>query len=471
MTGSDIATPRRHGKARRAPPPPVDVEPSGLALLRTPLVQLQILLVLAVLLGGGGVAYGMRNLVIQLAAIAILAAHPALVWRFVREAPRMLLVLVLLSMALPLLQIVPLPPHLWQSLPGRELVIESRAIAGLDKSAWVPASVDSARSLVAFCGTLAPAAIIVIGSTLSRDAKARLGWTLVVAALGALALGVAQVSTGNTFGVLYPSRVEADVIYASFANRNSTGLFFVLAMILAMSLPLKQPRNWLLPLAIACALLALGTILTQSRSSMVVLAIAFALVALRAAFAFLQMRQGGERVRTNPALIMAAGFGVLVVIAGVLSLTMGGRASDSLSRFSTLEVDRLEMWDDGAYATQTYWPVGSGMGTFDEVFQVHESLEYVSPRRAGRMHNDHLEVALEAGLAGVLLIAGWLIWIAQASLRGQSQTGRWLRLGAGVGLAGIALQSVLDYPLRNQTLLCVAALLVVLLVQTRGQRA
>ena len=59
-----------------------------------------------------------------------------------------------------------------------------------------------------------------------------------------------------------------------------------------------------------------------------------------------------------------------------------------------------------------------------------------------------------------------LVWCAHAALFGRYDT-HWMRLGAGLGIACIAAQSVLDYPLRNQTLLCVAALLVVLLCEKR----
>jgi hypothetical protein len=47
----------------------------------------------------------------------------------------------------------------------------------------------------------------------------------------------------------------------------------------------------------------------------------------------------------------------------------------------------------------------------------------------------------------------------------------WSGVGAGMAVGAIALQSLLDYPLRNQTLLCVAGVLVVLLVIRRERSA
>ena len=125
------------------------------------------------------------------------------------------------------------------------------------------------------------------------------------------------------------------------------------------------------------------------------------------------------------------------------------------------------MWEDAAFAAREYWPVGSGMGTFDEVFQLHESLEYISPRRAGRAHSDVLEVVIEGGIFSALLVLGWLAWCAAAVFRAPPFW-RWTALGAGTGVLTLLLQSLLDYPLRSQTLLCMAAVLVVLLAGKRG---
>lgn len=437
--------------------------------LASPVLHLQLLLGLAVVLGGGGVAYGIQNLIVQLTALAILAFHHRRAREFLTIAPRGLIWLLGATLTLPLAQIIPLPPALWQALPGREQIVESLGLIGAPADQWFPISVDRARSLVALCGTLAPLTVIVIGATFAPVERARLGWSMVVAALCVLLLGFAQISTGNSFAILYSDRGSADVLYGTFANRNSTGLLFVLALILSMSLPLTRPRKWLLPLIIAALLLGVGVVLTQSRSSMVLLVLALGFALLRFVLAWLAARRMGAGAHKIGLLALGGLAAMLLLAMAGFSFGSPGRASQSLERFSTIEADRAQMWEDGWFATSHYWPVGSGMGTFEEVFQLHESLEYVSPRMAGRMHSDILELALEAGLVGMILLAGWLAFLARASLFGGSEIGRWLRYGAGLGLACIGLQSIVDYPLRNQTLLCLAAVLVVLLIAPRRE--
>ncbi|WP_169053616.1 O-antigen ligase family protein [Alteraurantiacibacter aquimixticola] len=434
------------------------------------MVHLQLLLLLAVMLGGGGLAYAFNNLAIQLFALLLLAVHYRLARRFLAEASRPQLLLVGATLALPLLQLLPLPPAIWTALPGRELVEQSRALAGIDAGSWAPVSLDRARTLVAFCGLVAPATIIVLGHGLQAQEQRRLAVTLLGCIALALTIGVVQLASANSFGLFYPVSASPDILYATFANRNSTGLLLVTGVILAIGLPAggRQGQGRLALTAAVAALLAIGVVLTQSRSSMVLLLVAPAFLLLRLGWASFAGKASPDRQRKGGVIAVIA---LLVVLGAILASALyGGRAADSFARFAAMETDRPEMWDDTAYAATRYFPVGSGMGTFDEVFQVHESLEYVSARRAGRAHNDYLELALEAGLAGAVLLGLWLLWVAANTLRQFRHGPEWPGVAGGLVAGCIALQSLLDYPLRNQTMLCVAGLMIVLLAAKREAR-
>ena len=443
-------------------------QPGNLRLiLLSPLLHLQILLVLAVLLGGGGVAYGFRNLTIALFAMLLLALHGTLLARFWREAGWGLRLLLLATLALPLIQLIPLPPTMWQGLPGREPVLASHRVAGWGDEQWFPLSMDRARTLVAFCGLIVPATMIMLGARLPDQHKRVLVWTLLVLTLLSLLWGLVQLQSGNEFGLLTPITPQPDVLYATFGNRNSTGLLFVCATALALGLVQGQQPRTMLALLVLSALLIVGTILTQSRSSMALLAAPLVLALLRLGWA--AIKRSRSPVRDSKLLVAAMACMVLLVTGAIAySATQpGGRVAAAFARFSDAGTDRPEMWEDGIYAAQQYWPLGSGMGTFDEVFQLHESLEYVSPRRAGRAHSDWIEVAIEAGPFGLALALGWVLWVAAACWRQWWRGPYWPALGAGVASGAVALQSLLDYPLRNQTLLCLAGLLVAVLAAKR----
>ena len=433
------------------------------AYVRTPVFHLQLLIVFAVFLGGGGAAYGLRNLFIQLAALAVLAVNAPHVTRFLREGPRLLVLLAGLTLAVPLLQLIPLPPAIWQSLPGRELVTETYDIAGLDPQSWLPVSLNPMRTLVAFCATLVPAIIIAVGTMLPVETKVRLVWTLIGATFAALCLGIVQLSAANTAGLLFDERTTPNVLYATFANRNSTALMFVLALCLIAGLPWPRHKWVLFPMLGIAPLLAVGTILTQSRTGMVLLILPLALAGLRAGSYLFKQRLRSKAGPPRIAVWGGAAAAVMLGLAIAVSAGSGGRAAESFARFADTATDRPEMWEDGLYAAGQYWPAGAGTGAFDDVFQLHESLEYVSPRRAGRAHNDYIELAIENGVAGIVVTLLWLAWAAFNALRPFPAETLWLRLGAGTGVAAISLQSLLDYPLRNMTLLSFLGVLVLVL--------
>lgn len=413
------------------------------------------LLIVALLLGGGGVAYGLVNLAIQLAALLALALHRDAVFTFWRSAPLTLRLLCGGTIALPLLQLAPLPPAIWQGLPARELVSEALSAAGL-AAGWRPASLDPARTLVAALGLLAPLAIFAIGWSLSRQALLCTGWLVVALGCAHFVWGIPQVLSQGAVGVPYPEIPMPGVLFGGFANRNSTGLFFVLSLALALALPL--PQRWaqwagLLRTGLA-TIFVFGVILTQSRSAMVLAALPFALAGMRLA------RNGGKW-RLAPVAVVALAAALTVALA----LVSGSRIASALERFSGGDGYRLELWQDAGYAAQRYWPVGSGMGTFDEVIQLDESLEHLTMRTAGRGHNDYLEWLVEGGLPAAALMLSWLAMIAGLAWLARRSPQRWLAWTGGAMLLAIATQSLTDYPLRNQAMLATAAFALLLLAR------
>lgn len=429
---------------------------------RQPQGQLSILLAAAVLFGGGGVAYGLANLVIQLLAIFLIAASPSAVGEFVRSGPRGLVILAIATCALPALQLVPLPPSVWMLLPGRELVVESFSLSGHERD-WFPLSVGVGPTLVAFLSLIPPFAILALGWRIPKTEIARLHHLVVVLGLLCAGFGLACLALGNYTG-LYPERPQVGVLFGTFANRNSTGVFLVCCLLLLIALPdqRRMARMELLLRIFAGAILTTAVVLTQSRSSMALLALPALLLATRLVAIWRAQRRTGYR--PTPSGLIAAALLAAAAVGCVAAFLHSGRVEASFARFDEADGLRSAMWEDAYRSAERYWPAGAGMGSFDDVFQLDESLEHVTTRRAGRAHNDYLEIAVESGLAGIALAIGWVVWCVAATWRGVRRAD-WPAAGAaGVG-AAIALQSVLDYPLRNQTMLCLAAFAILVLAR------
>ncbi|MDY7097221.1 MAG: O-antigen ligase family protein [Pseudomonadota bacterium] len=424
------------------------------------------LLVIAVLFGGGGARYGLANLVVQLAALGALALNPRSFAQFWSRAPWPVRVLVILTIALPLLQSIPLPPSVWANLPGREMLTLSLEAVGRD--AWLTMSVDPRRTLLAASALITPLAVLCVGWSLSHKRLLDLGWLFVAIGLALFALGSIQVVSQGAIGVVFQEREPGSLLLATFANRNSTGVFLVGVLAFALVLPSPRPHPMLLPARLSvAAVLILGIILTQSRTALVLTIIPCLLGAIRL---FLWNRNNRAREQGKASLSRQSLFtvgGVVIVgalIAGALVMSPG-RVGQTLDRFDSLEDGREFIWEDATYSIARFWPLGAGMGTFDDVFQIDESLENLTKRRAGRAHNDYLEVAIEAGAPGLALVAGWallLLWLSWRARHSRFRTVAWA--GAAFLLA-IMGQCVTDYPLRNQTILAAAGFALLVLIR------
>jgi len=416
-----------------------------------------VLLAGAVIFGGGGRSAPFANLIVQLLALCCLAFSAPDPIRLFRLAPKVLVGLVLVTLALPLVHAIPLPPSVWTRFPGRELVLESLQLIG-DPGAWMSFSVDQKLSLLAFVGLVPPLAIFLLAWGLPRNMRPLVSGTLISVTGLALCIGAIQLATAGQALDFYIGG-SSQRFAGFFANHNSAGLYFGIILCLLIGFSREDlPRIFAATparLALGCVL-TIAVLLTQSRSSMGLLFFPFMLLGIK----LWLNRQALQKKH----VLRALGASALLAVLFATAILSSGRVEQSFARFESLDDMRPEIWADGMVSAERFWPLGSGMGTFDEVFQIDESLELVSPRRAGRAHNDYLEIAIEAGIVGLSLVAAWLCYLAWTSFSCLRHAKLSLQpLASAFGMAMIAAQSIVDYPLRNGTLLCIAALAVVFL--------
>lgn len=422
------------------------------------------ILLAAFLCGGGGIGAALGNLAVQVVALGVLAARQASFASFWRESPRALRALIVASLALPILQILPLPDSLWRALPSRDLVASARELAGA-AGGWSTYSVNPLRTLLALTALVTPLAVLLAGWSLPRDRLLDLGWLVVGCGIATVLLGAVQLMTATESTTLYGARSPGSFLLGTFANRNSTGLFLTSTLGLAALLPAPRQHPAVLPARLGvCALLLLGVVLTLSRTSIVLALLPVTLGLIRALGVMVPARSEGRSSGRG----LAIGLGALALVvagAGALVVTAPGRVGDALERFEAKDDARRFVWDDATYSAGRYWPAGSGMGTYDEIYQVDESLENLTSRRPGRVHNDYIELAIEAGAPGLALAALWAVLIGWLASRVRGSTMRWPAWAAGTFLLAIALQSITDYPLRNQTILAFAGFALLLLTR------
>ncbi|MBF7012803.1 O-antigen ligase family protein [Novosphingobium resinovorum] len=417
------------------------------------------MLIVAVCFGGGGSAAGVANLVVQLAALAVLAFHRRALLEFFSQAPRAFAIVLVVTILLPLVQCIPLPPLVWQQLPGRNLAVQSLALVGHTND-WMPFSLNVRRTFIAFLSLMPPLAILILTWRANDSVFRTLLIVLVGSCIMEIILGTQQLAFGNRQFMLYAEAVGSQDLHGTFANRNTAGLFMNVALCAVIGLlwrPLHNPLHLMIGVALGI-LFGLGLFLTQSRSSMTLVVVPAAML-----FVYLWALRHALFAHRSRVIALAAGLGLVTATTCLLADNV--KIQRSLSRFDTMEDARPAIWQDTQLSIARFWPVGSGIGTFDEVFQLDESLENLSPGRAARAHNEYLEITLESGVMGPFLVGSWIIVMVIAAWRAvRKSTDRGPRVAASAVFMLLAFQSILDYPLRSQTLLCVAGLMLGILL-------
>lgn len=422
------------------------------------LVLLLILLATLWLAGGASRADALGQVVVRgvtwpLLVVAILFARP----KFAGARP--VWIIVLAALVLVLLQLVPLPPAIWTALPGRAPLLEASAASG-QVQPWRPWSIVPGATLNAASSLVVPLTALLLATSLRDAERARLPGILLVAVVASAVLGLAQLSS-SAFNNPFINETIGQVS-GSFANRNHFALFMALGCPLTAIWAFgDDPRSgWRGPLALGLVLLFLLTILASGSRA----GLALGVVALP--MGLLVVRQPLRRaLRHYPRWVLPALIAVLLgVVALFVLLSVAADRAVSISRLFALDQGQ-DMRGRGFPIVlgmiATYFPVGTGLGSFDPVFRMHEPFELLKTTYFNHAHNDLFEVVLDAGLPGALLLTtaiGWWGWASIAAWRTVDGRAAALpRLGSVMLLLVIA-ASIFDYPARTPMFMAVTVL-------------
>lgn len=431
--------------------------------------QARLIAILAVslALGGGGAPYPFQNMLVQVVVLGILlwpARGPETALQLAKM-DRALLVLIAITVALPVLQVIKLPPELWTRLAGRELVLASLTAAEMP-DAWMSFSVDPARTMMAALSLIpAVGAALFAANAPVRDRSFVLK-SLVAVGVFMVLIGTIQLASGNRVLIPFNQIRNPHQLHGLFAYHNPAGLFLDICLLIVILLPQQlRERNLDLGLRIGIGLmLAIAVVLTQSRSSLGLAIVPCGALAWRIGQSILA-RKGRLKEASHRTVI---GFTVLAItcIATVSLLLSNTRVQQALGRFDDLQDARPAIWEDSWSAWQAFWPAGAGTGTFTTVFPIYESLENLVPAVTNRAHNDYLELGIESGIVGYTVLLCWVGFLmARLFKKDVNDEHRAQKVICATAFVMIAGQSLIDYPLRNEAMLAIAGLLVGLLTR------
>lgn len=419
--------------------------PSGLGQGLLPLA----LLLVAFACGGSSMNQPMRDLIVQLFGIIVLAVAAAgWIGRGFSPDAKIPLILIALLAALFVFQITPLPAAFWTALDGRAVSADVLRLIG-DPVGARPLSMQPELTVLSALATIPGVAMAVVAMRLGTPARALLGWAMVALALLSLIFGIVQVTLGTEAQPLLLYRTShAGLPIGVFANTNHQAdlllIGFVMAGVLAPQLGARA-ASWLEKPWWAygvMAVLAVGVVASGSRAGIALLGVALLAVVLR------QQLAGHVRLF----LLGAAG---LTVTLGLL-IVFNGTFARSFADLSNLDDPRFSFWPNVIYAIGHFGWLGTGAGTFDGVYRSVETLDTLTSRYLNHAHNDYLEILLEMGIPGMLLLLafiGFLVWRGIAIIR-RRDMGLGLNLAHGgmIGAGLLLLHSAVDYPLRTPLL-------------------
>lgn len=368
-----------------------------------------------------------------------------------------------------LLQLVPLPPAVWHSLPGRELAAQIDLAVGID-GIWRPLSLVPSRTVNALLACSVPLAGLLLAIAVPRRQQQPLVILMLVIVVVSAVIGLLQTIGGTGNGFYFYRITNSGSAVGLFANRNHDAILLALAFPLIATVTRMapataeqvRPREWFA--AGAAVMMVPFLLATGSRAG-----IGLGGFGLVAGF-WIYMSPGKAREsrrakqRIDPRLVFA---GLAVIGISLMSaLLTETSALTRLERSSRADDElRFQVWGPIARMVGDYFPFGSGVGTFVETYAIHEPDARLSPNYLNHAHNDWLEWALTGGLPLLILIVVATFVVVrrgQRAMQGdQRSTDLALRrLGLSVVMT-LGLGSVYDYPLRVPSLALLFAIAVV----------
>lgn len=414
-----------------------------------------IFLVLALMIGGGGSPAPLPEIILECfaALFAVLWMLGTLGVTHWSRVPLTAWIIASMIAAVPLLQLVPLPPFIWHALPGRAVELDALTLIG-EQSSWRSLALAPARTLSSLLSLGPPLLLLTMTSALDNRGRLRLIWGIAIIAAITIVLGALQHGAGEDS----PLQFYGDMSHALLgfqANQNSTADLLLVALMIGPLLVRRATERQRIPnrpsvvLAISgvsMAVCALSVMLTSSRMGIALLPISV--------IASLWILRPWIRLSQFAFLAMLVAALVVLPLSFALAQTNPVLAH-VIARFNFDHELRPQLWRDGLFAAKKYFPFGVGMGDFVPAYIADERLEVIEQLMPNRAHNELIELTTEAGLLGLGVLSTVYFLIIREAWRARGVTKKLppdLICFASTALGIFALHSIVDYPFRSLSL-------------------
>jgi O-antigen ligase len=425
-------------------------------------------LALCLILGGASAAGLWANMALQLLAI------PLILWAVLGERrshvstpARQLIWILLLLITLIAIQLVPLPPSIWTRLPGRQSVTEGLLMIG-QPLPWMPLSLDR-YATIASALWLLPAIAVLLGIIRLGSYRASgLAWVLAGVTIVSVAVGALQIAGGpESPAYLYEITNFGDST-GFFSNANHLATLMVATMpflaalylsAIARGRSMKKSSGLLVVLAGALTVLIVGIVINHS-----IAGVALSVPVLAASIFMLVSRKRRVPIWAAPVLAILLLGSVAMAFSAPFknNLTVASEQAKEDSRYNSFRHSLAE--------ARLFMPVGSGIGTFQQLYRTTEDPEQVDSFYMNHVHGDYIEIALETGLPGLVLVVLFLLWWGRraAAIWSADEPDHFAR-AATVASVAILTHSIVDYPLRTAAISALFAMCCALMAEPRAR--
>ena len=374
------------------------------------------------------------------------------------------------------IQVIPLPPDVWTRLPAREHIRAGFEAFG-GPLPWLPLSLAPEKTLFSVLQILPPLAVFLMTVKLRwRHAVSPMPWVVPLIGAASVALGAIQVmGSAESALYFYPTTNHGfPVGFFSNANHQASFLVMCLPFVAATIGTLRQRSNTgsgdIEKVAIALALGAtcvIGVVVAGSIAGYIllgpVLLVSFPIARGRA-----DKGMGGRFM----GLFVVGVLAIAALLATSPFVAMSGIfAGNALDNG---HLSRPEIFANTIAGLKDHGLLGAGLGAFQQTYPFYEDPNIVSTSYAAHAHNDYLEMAFEAGLPGIALIGGLIVWwvVRTAAIwAGAGGEEARIRRAASVATGVVLLHSLVDYPLRTNAVSVVAAFALAAMVASRRRTA
>ena len=413
----------------------------------------------------GGSAQGIwGNMFLQLAGLAIIAwAATAPADVPLPRAAKTLLLLSVGAIAVVALQAVPLPSTVWAH-GARARIAEGYQLLGVPVPA-LPISLTPYTSLGTLLSLIPPLAIFCAIVRLNAYRVSWLATALIAGALAGIIVGALQVASAGRNSVWYLyQETNVGLAVGFFANANHMADLLLIAI----------------PFVAATAAAGKGGSIQRYSALLSVLAgiglvivVGIALNGSLAGYGLaIPVLAASTLIVLPPAsrwpgwLAGLAALSVIASLAGLASSSVGGAKLGHDASSSVQSREQILRTTSKAIAD--YMPLGSGLGSFAKVYRLYENPDAVTNEYVIHAHNDYVELALELGVPGVVLLLLLLVWwlVQSFAVWRKGEGGPWAR-GASIASAAVLVHSLVDFPLRTAAISTCFAMCLALLSDRR----